>query len=167
MSKVHVDWSVLREIPPGSRGSPRGYCDSCGLYIWSDGGLKIPGVRGFYCSALCLECSLFGPGKCRWCGDKLESSAAKFCCESHRKQSNETRFGDGTRLLGFLSAKHPKLYQRLVSRGDAFCLTCNDPLDGKRDGARFCDDRCKVRYWRKSENSAESGNNRNMPQQNQ
>ena len=163
MSATVINWSALREIPAGSRGSPRGYCESCRLYIWSDGGLKIPGVRGFYCTVVCLECHLFGSGKCRWCGDKLDSGAQKFCSESHRKQSNETRFGDGTRLLGFLARKQPGAYHLLVHRGDAFCLTCNDPLDGRRDGARFCNDRCKIRYWRKSENSSKSGNNRNTP----
>ncbi len=159
MSATVINWEALWEIPAGSRGIPRGCCDSCGLYIWSHGGLKIPGVRGFYCSVPCLECGLFGSGKCRWCGERLESGAAKFCSGSHRKQSNETRFGDGTRLLVFLLAKHPRLYQRLLGRGDAFCLTCNDPLDGKRDGAQFCDDRCRKRCSAKSSTSARSGIN--------
>ncbi len=160
-------WKALNEVPPGESGFPRGNCESCSLYIWSDGALKIPGVRGFYCSVLCLECSLFGSSKCRWCGERLGRGAQKFCCESHRKQSNETRFGDGTRLLNFLSAKHPKLYQRLVGQGDAFCLTCNDSLDGKRDGARFCDDRCRKRYLATSSTLPRSGINAESPQQNQ
>ncbi len=167
MSKAYVDWKSIREIPQGERGTPRGFCESCSSYIWSDGALKIPGVRGRFCSVLCVECKLFGPGLCRWCGEKLDGGGQKFCCQAHGKKSNETKFGDGTRLLGLLARNHPGLHHRLTHRGDAFCLGCGDPLGDKRSGAQFCSDKCKVRYWRKSENSAETGNNGNMPQQNQ
>ena len=166
-----MNWTALKEVPTGEHGFPRGNCESCGIYIWSEGAYKITGNKGYFCTILCFECHLFGNGKCRWCGDKLGSGAHKFCCESHRKQSNETRFGDGSRLLSFLSAKHPKLYQRLVSQGDALCLTCNDPLDGKRNGARFCDDRCRKRYLATSLATSptlpKTGINAETPQQNQ
>ena len=160
MSKVDVNWNAIREIPEGERGTPRGFCESCSSYIWSDGALKIPGVRGRFCSILCVEVQLFGPGRCRWCGEKLDSGGQKFCCESHRKQSNETRFGDGTRLLNYLAQRHPGLHRRLLSQGQAVCLTCDDPLNSKRADARFCSDRCKKSYQRKSATSSKSGNSR-------
>jgi hypothetical protein len=163
MSATVINWEALREIPAGSRGSPRGYCESCRLYIWSDGGLKVPGVRGYYCTVVCLECQLFGSGKCRWCGDKLDSGAQKFCSESHRKQSNETRFGNGTRLLAFLARKQPGAYHRLTHRGDAFCLGCGDPLGDKRSGAQFCDDKCRKRYCGTSPTSPKTGINAETP----
>lgn len=159
METVCVDWSALREIPPGEYGQPRGYCEDCGLYIWSDGALKVPGIRGLLCSVLCFECTLFGFGRCRWCGEKL-SGAGKFCSESHRKQSNETRFGDGTRLLNYLARRHPGLHRRLFGQGQAACLACGDPLNSKRADARFCSDRCKKAYQRKSATSSKSGNSR-------
>jgi len=162
-----MNWKALKEVPPGQPGFPRGTCESCGLSIWSEGAYKITGIKGYFCSVLCFECHLFGNGKCRLCGEKLGSGAQKFCSESHRKQSNETRFGDGVRLLSLLSAKHPKLYQRLVSREDSLCLTCNDSLDSKRNGARFCDDRCRKRYLATSPTLPKTGINAETPQQNQ
>jgi hypothetical protein len=162
---VRIDWAALREVPPGVRGAPRGYCEGCGLYIWSEGGLKIPGVRGIFCSVLCLECGLFGPARCRWCGERLDG-AGRFCSEPHRKQSSETRFGDGTRLLGLLARRHPGLYQRLVAQGAGLCPGCGGPLGGRNEGARFCSPACKQRDWRKSGNSRKTQNNRNTTLEN-
>ena len=157
MATVQVDWSALREIPPGSHGTPRGYCESCGLYIWSEGGLKILGIRGLFCRVLCFECELFGPGKCRWCGEKLKG-AAKFCGDACRKKSEPVKFGDGTRLLTYLSHRHPGLYQRLTSHDEAAaCLACGDPLGRKKSGARFCDDRCRKRYGATSWTTLKTG----------
>ena len=167
MSKVDVDWNAIREIPEGERGTPRGFCESCSLYIWSDGALKIPGVRGRFCSILCVECQLFGSGICRWCGEKLDSGGQKFCSQAHGKKSNETKFGDGTRLLGFLARNYPGLHHRLTHRGDDFCLGCGDPLGDKRSGAKFCDDRCRKRYCGSSPTSPKSGFIAETPQQNQ
>ena len=42
-------------VPPGTHGFPRGACESCGLYLRDDGGYKIPGLDGIYCSLLCIE----------------------------------------------------------------------------------------------------------------
>lgn len=159
MSRVNVEWSALREIPPGEHGTPRGFCESCSLYIWSDGALKVAGIRGLFCCVLCFECELFGSGKCRWCGEKLKG-AGKFCGDACRKKSEPVKFGDGTRLLNFISRWHPGLHRRLLGQGQAACLTCDDPLNSKRADARFCSDRCKKAYQRKSATSSKSGNSR-------
>ncbi len=159
-----VDWSALREIPPGSHGTPRGYCESCGLFVWSDGALKIPGVRGLFCSVLCLECTLFGPGRCRWCSASLGSTTKKFCDGHCQKQSNRTRFGGGDRLLNFLGHQYPALYEQLIGRRGHVCLNCNGPLDGKNAGAKFCSVACKMRLHRRieqSRNFQKSGKKRN------
>ena len=143
-----VEWAVLREIPPGSHGTPRGYCESCGLYIWSDGALKIPGVRGLFCSVPCFECSLFGPGKCRWCSASLGSTAKKFCDAHCHRQSQGVRFGDGTRLLKFLSHQHPRLYGELVGKRGHACLNCDHSLEGKPSDTKFCSDACRKKFHR-------------------
>ncbi len=159
-----VDWSALRQELPGSEGIPRGYCESCRLFLWSDGGLKVPGLRGMYCCVLCLECELFGPGRCRWCSAPLESTAKKFCDGHCRKQSDRTRFGGGDRLLNFLSHQYPALYEQLIGKVGHVCVNCLGPLDGKNAGARFCSTACKMRFRRRtvqSRNCQKSGKKRN------
>ena len=159
-----MNWTALREIPPGEHGKNRSTCESCSLYIWSEGGYKIPNRKGYFCTILCVECELFGNGNCRWCGEKLKKGAHKFCCESHRKQSNETKFGDGTRFLNYLARYHPATYRELTAKG---CENCGDPLNGKREGSRFCNDRCRKRFSATSPTLAISGNNAETPQRNQ
>ena len=145
-----VDWSALRQELPGSEGIPRGYCESCRLFLWSDGGLKVPGLRGVYCCVLCLECELFGPGRCRWCSAPLESTAKKHCDAHCRKQSDRTRFGDGTRLLKFLSHRHPRLYEELVGKRGHACLCCEISLQGKRSDSTFCSHQCQLEFRRRT-----------------
>ena len=142
-----VDWEPLRVIPPGEPGLPRGFCESCALYIWVEGGYKIPGVRGLFCSVLCFECSLFGLGKCRWCGEKLEG-AGKFCGDACRKKSEPAKFGDGARLLNFLSYARPGIYRRLTGENGTVCLGCRATLTDKRKDANFCSMQCKSSYHR-------------------
>ncbi len=159
-----VDWSALRQELPGQYGVPRGCCESCRLFLWSDGGLKVPGLRGVYCCVLCLECELFGPGRCRWCSAPLESTAKKHCDAHCRKQSDRTRFGGGDRLLNLLSHQYPALYEQLIGRRGHACVNCNGPLDGKNAKARFCSTACKMRFRRKieqSRNYQKSGKKRN------
>ena len=158
-----MNWSTLKEVPPGEHGFPRGTCESCSLYIWSEGGYKIPNRKGHYCTILCVECELFGNGNCRWCGYKLGSSK-KFCNETCRIQSNQTKFGDGTRLLNYLARYHPATYRELTAKG---CEECGDPMTGKREGSRFCNDRCRKRFSATSRTLTISGNNAETPQQNQ
>ncbi len=145
-----VDWSALRQELPGQYGVPRGCCESCRLFLWSDGGLKVPGLRGVYCCVLCLECELFGPGRCRWCSAPLESAAKKFCDGHCHRQSQRVRFGDGTRLLKFLSHQHPRLYEELVGKCGHTCLGCEISLQGKRSDSTFCSHQCQLEFRRRS-----------------
>lgn len=54
----------FRKVPRGEEGHPRGSCDSCGLYIFSDGGYEIPGLReasgraSIFCSLPCIESAI-------------------------------------------------------------------------------------------------------------
>lgn len=147
-NQYRVDWSPLREVPKGTQGIPCGYCESCGLYVWSEGGYKIPGVRGIFCLIACVECELFGTGRCRWCSASLGSTAKKWCDDHCRRQSDRVRFGDGTRLLKFLSNRHPRLYEELVEKHGHACLNCDHSLKGKPSDARFCSDRCRKKFQR-------------------
>ena len=158
-----MNLSALKEVPPGEYGFSRGTCESCGLSIWSKGAYKITGIKGYFCCVLCFECHLFGHGKCRWCGTKLDS-AKKWCTDSCRNQSSSIKFGDGTRLLNYLARYHPALYRQLSAKS---CENCGDPMTDKREDASFCTSRCKVAFHRKSGNSGKSGNSRNTPQRNQ
>ena len=58
-----MNWETLKEVPPGEHGLPRGNCESCNLYLWSEGGYKILNCKGYYCTVLCVEVELFGNGK--------------------------------------------------------------------------------------------------------
>ena len=158
-----MKWTALKEVPPGEHGFSRGTCESCSLYIWSEGAYQIPKRRGYFCTVLCVECELFGNGNCRWCGRKLDT-ARKFCTDNCRTQSNQTKFGDGTRLLNYLARYHPATYRELTAKG---CEECGDPLNGKRDGSRFCTDRCRKRYLATSSTFEKSGINAETPQRNQ
>ncbi len=142
-----MNFESLKEVPPGEHGKNRGTCESCSLYIWSEGGYRIPNRKGYFCTILCAECELFGNGNCRWCGTKLDS-AKKWCNDNCRSQSNQTRFGDGTRLLNYLARYHPVLYRQLTAKG---CEQCGDPLTDKREGASFCSNRCTLRSRREVE----------------
>ncbi len=158
-----VDWQPLRVIPPGERGLPRGYCESCSLYIWSTGGYRIPNIRGVFCSIACVESRLFGTAHCRQCGDPLQrSTGQRFCGDVCRKKPLPKTFGDGSQLLTYLSNRHPSVYGRVMSgRGVGSCLNCNGRIEGKRNGSKYCSDACKVAYSRKSRTTRKAGNNRN------
>ncbi len=145
-----IDWSTLRQQLPGQYGTPRGYCEGCRLYLWSDGGLKVPGLRGIYCSILCVECELFGPGRCRWCAAPLGSTAKKFCGGHCHRQSQGVRFGDGARLLKFLSNRHPRLYEELVGKRGHICLDCGISLEEKRSDSKFCSHQCQLEFRRRT-----------------
>ena len=162
-SRRLVDWSALHQELPGSEGIPRGYCESCRLFLWLDGALKIPGVRGLFCSVLCLECTLFGFGRCRQCGDPLpRSTGQRFCGDVCRKKPLPKTFGDGGQLLTYLSNRHPSVHGRLLSgRSVASCLNCNGRIEEKRSDSKYCSDACKVAYSRKSRTTGKAGNNRN------
>ena len=164
-----VDWEPLRVIPPGELGLPRGFCESCALYIWVEGGYKIPGVRGTFCSISCAESRLFGFGHCRQCGDPLQrSSGQRFCSDLCRKKPLPKHFGDGSQLLAYLSHRHFGLYDRVMSgKGVGSCLNCNGRIEGKRNDSKYCSDACKVAYSRRSQTTEKAGNNRNSLLQSQ
>src|SRR3989442_14288041 len=66
-------FGIFRHVPAGVKGHPRGCCQGCGLFIWSEGGLRIPGIRGIFCTKLeCVETALFGGEHCRWCGAEMD-----------------------------------------------------------------------------------------------
>jgi hypothetical protein len=80
---------------------------------------KIPGVAGWCCSIACLECVVFGPGRCRSCGTKLGAMV-----KSYGKTEQEYRagtkycsnccaldipFGNGERLNAYLLRNYPKI----------------------------------------------------------
>ncbi len=145
-----VDWSALRQDLPGQYGTPRGSCEGCRLYLWSDGALRVPGLRGLFCRVSCLECTLFGPGRCRWCAASLGSTAKKFCDGHCRKQSDRTQFGGGDRLLNFLSHQYPALYEQLIGRRGHTCLNCGISLEGKRSDSKFCSHQCQLEFRRRT-----------------
>lgn len=133
-----TDWSYIRSEQPHS-----GACECCGLPYWSRATVcKLPNQRGWFCSISCLECTVFGPGRCRWCRAFLEGkSDRRYCDDSCRRRASEAPFADGTRLLRFVSVHHPALYRLLVGnegeqRGGS--------LADKRSGAKFCSARCRV-----------------------
>ena len=158
-----VEWEPIRVIPPGEPGVPRGFCQSCALYIWAEGGYKIPGVRGIFCSIACVESQLFGFGHCRWCGDPLQrSTGQRFCSDVCRKKPLPKTFGGGSQLLTYLSNRHPSVYGRVMSgRGVGSCVNCNGRIQGKRNGSKYCSNACKAAYSRKSGTTGKAGNNRN------
>jgi len=48
-------FEVLRQIPSGRVGSPRGNCEGCGMFIWSEGGYRVPGLPGIHSSIKCTS----------------------------------------------------------------------------------------------------------------
>lgn len=142
-SRTAIDWSPLIV------SNPAGSCQACGLPAWATDNLyKIPNLQGRYCSIPCVECALFGPGRCRWCGKNLDGRAdRRFCDESCARRSASARFGDGTRLRNYILRAFPSLCLGLAVRR---CAHCSAPLAGKRCDSEYCDDRCRKRANRGS-----------------
>jgi hypothetical protein len=44
-----MNLEILKRIPAGTEGLPRGACESCGLYLWSEGRYRVPGMKGLVC----------------------------------------------------------------------------------------------------------------------
>lgn len=129
--------------------SREGACDVCGLPGHLGGLMSVPGVPGYFCCVECVECRLFGPGRCRWCGFALEPDQSAFCSEKCRTSNETSPFGSGKRLAMWLSRHEPRLFADLVGKeippGIA-CLECGDSLDGKRRDTRFCSSNCQKRF---------------------
>lgn len=126
----------LRFVPVGQLGDPRGSCDDCGLYIWSDGGYRVPGLKGIFCSLVCLECAI-----------------AKHTGQTKRIPG--APIGSGARLLAYLRIEAPALYRTLLGQraaGSGFCQNPNCPNgeDGQpaslahlRADALYCNRACQ------------------------
>ncbi len=163
---VQVDWGPLREMLPGRWGVPRGTCESCGLYLWSDGAYKIPGLAGRYCSIQCVEFELAQRSSCHWCFDDSGEPAGtkrRYCNDACRKQAQSVPLGDGTRLLRFLERRHPSLYSKVIENAQAAvsvstCLECRAPLNGKRVDSAFCSRVHLMRYRRRLRDSSTGPN---------
>jgi hypothetical protein len=82
----------------------------CGLPGHLDGLMSVPGLQGHFCSIECVECCLFRPGRCRWCGFSLDPNQSAFCCEKCRTLNEISPFGSGKRFALWLSRHHPRWY---------------------------------------------------------
>ena len=132
------DWSALCFEAP-----TRGECEACGLPHWnSNEAYRLPRQRGWFCSIRCMESVIFGHGHCGWCGDDIDGRTdRRYCGDGCRRRSAGIPFGNGARLLHFISVHHPQLYRVLSA---ASCARCGDPLVDKRQDAKFCSVRCRV-----------------------
>jgi hypothetical protein len=138
-SRTAIDWAPLIV------SNPAGSCQTCGLSAVASH-YKVPAIPGWFCSALCAECVLFGPHRCRWCGTTLDGkSDRRFCDESCARKSAAVRFGDGTRLLNYILRLSPSLGREMLLSGQRRCVHCGASLAGKRCDSEFCDDRCRKR----------------------
>lgn len=86
--RVTVNWDALRQVPPGKEGAVRAHCASCDFPIYSEGGLAIPDLKGYYCRAICMEQAL--------CGTKKSDVPL------------------GQRLLNHIRLRYPDLYRALI-----------------------------------------------------
>ncbi len=130
-----MNLEMLKHIHAGTAGHPRGACESCGLFLPSEGGYRVPGLRGLFCSLVCIEC-----GICEKTGQKKRIAGAPI--------------GSGARLLLYLKTAAPGIYAQLAQSGEAIaskrCLECGTPLNGKRADAEFCAPAHRMRFQRKS-----------------
>jgi hypothetical protein len=114
-----VNLETLGHVPVGTQGHPRGTCESCGFYLWHEGGYRVPRLKGLFCSLVCIECAI---------SEKTEQ----------KKRIAGASIGSGARLLLYLRTTAPGIYARLGQ--EAFdlnrCLECGTPLNGKRADAR-------------------------------
>ena len=146
----------LRVVEPGYKNI-EGNCESCGLPLWIFGAHRVEGLKGLYCSVLCIECALFGHGHCRWCGSELDGNAEKFCREACRNRSAGVPFGNGQRLFAWIRRNKPVLYQSLMDNPSSKCGACGTVLAEQRNGAAFCSDACRLRGFRGTGKTQNSG----------
>jgi hypothetical protein len=131
---------LLRCLPAGVEGTPRGHCDACGTFIWSDGGYRVPGLKGIFCSLFCIECAI------------AERAG-------QTKTIPGVPVGNGARLLAYLKTASPELYRRILGEKahGHFCRNPKCPngengmpatLDHLRAGTLFCSSACKMQAGR-------------------
>ena len=125
--------------------SGHGYeCTSCGLWLWSFAGYKVPGLGGRYCSLVCVEHAV-----------AVEAG--------NTKKIPGAMLGDGTRLLAWLRERSYDTYRQLVGEPELPVSSqpiCQNPrctrgeggrpaiLTAKRAGARYCDHSCRKAHRR-------------------
>ena len=137
-----------------------GACIVCGLPGRLGGLMSVPGVVGRFCCIECVECRLFGPGMCRWCGFGLKPNQGAFCSEKCRTSNATSPFGSGKRFAFWLNSHDPRLYAKLAGAeipAGLSCLQCADSLDGKRQDSLYCSTNCRHRF-RRSNNNPRQGN---------
>src|SRR5579862_6965032 len=110
-------------VSPAADGS----CDGCGVPMAARGrGIRIPGLRGVYCSMECIETGLFGHQACRWCGEMMEktysSLDSRLCSgdcslnyRAHILGDHTAALGTGQRFIKWLQRNRPAIYRELVS----------------------------------------------------
>ena len=135
-----MNLQMLKHIPAGTEGHPRGRCESCGLCLWSEGGYRVPGLKGLFCSLACIECGI------------AEKAGQK-------KQIAGAPIGGGARLLLHLKTAAPRTYAQLAQGAEATgskrCLECGTSLNGKRADAEFCDEAHRKRHDRRRKSKTE------------
>jgi hypothetical protein len=159
-------FEMLRHIPGGSVGSPRGSCEGCGTFTWSDGGYRVPGLPGIHCSIKCVETVLFGHERCRWCGRKMDkphsSIDSRLCSRDCSKYyytqvlgDKTARLGSGKRLVLWLAKNRAAVYRQLLGQGKPERGFCQNPQcpngEGGQPGslalmradARYCNAVCR------------------------
>jgi hypothetical protein len=143
-----MNLEIFKVVPTGKEDHPRGTCEGCGLHLWSEGGYRVPGLKGLFCSLVCIEC-----GIAEKTGQKKGIAGAPI--------------GSGARLLLYLKAAAPGIYLQLAQSDQAFdpkrCLECGTPLNGKRADSRFCGHAHQMRFSRKSSTVEKPENSRHMP----
>jgi len=155
----------LRVVEPGYKNI-EGNCEGCGLPLWIFGAHRVEGLKGLYCSVLCIECELFsGHGHCRWCGVHLDSSRF-FCDENCRKRAENVPFGNGGCLLRWMERNRPETYLEMSGSSLSVCRQCGHALREKREGAAFCSDSCKKKHQRTVRKTQNSGIIRDAPIEN-
>ena len=92
---------LLRVIPLGHQSEHHGSCATCGLHLWREGGYRLPGLKGLFCSLVCIECGI------------AEKTGQK-------KRSFGAPIGSGVRLLLYLKTAAPGIYAQTRARWPGF-----------------------------------------------
>jgi len=138
---------MFRHIPAGTGDHSRSTCEICGLHFSGEGCYRIPGLKGLFCSLVCIEC-----GVAEKTGQKKRIAGAPI--------------GSAARLLLYLKTAAPGIYAQLAPReaNDAKrYLQCGTPLNGKRSDSRFCGHAHQVRFLRKTSTIEKLENSRHTP----
>jgi len=139
---------TLRVIRSNEESHRHGSCKSCGLCFSSKGGYRVLGLKGLFCSLVCIECGI------------AEKTGQK-------KQIAGAPIGSGARLLLYLKTAAPAIYAQLAQGRETAdpkrCLECGTPLNGKRVDSRFCGHAHQMRFSRKSSTVEKPENSRHMP----